>query len=1295
LFDAGAIVGRMELALDGWKKSVETVKADQQSMTGFAMRHSDEIQNLGKNFLIAGAAITAALTAITIQAANAGDKFDEMSAKTGISTEILSTLKLAADKSGTSIESVAQGMKFLASEMLATSTAGDKSKTVLGALGISATDADGKLRPMNDVLFDVAEKFKGMEDGAVKVKLAVALFGRAGMDMIPILNLGSNGLKENEEAARKLGIEWSGPSTKAAAAFDDAMKDLKAAGTGLSKTIGEALMPIIKDLVEKVTAVVVKVREWAEAHPELAKGITILIGSLGLMMTTLGTTLIAVVKLSQAILIMKTTSALPIYITIVLVGAALATAGLLKLREEYEKHVSHKWVDDATKKWADFSMAMGGWTTVAEKVTAVLYKQDGDWKAHDKVLQQLKDSFDQLGETATYQAIAAGKYGPAVADAFSKMGGAQLEAALAASQHTDATGKQTAAIGKLDPALQALIDSLDKGKDKTKTLAENLRALANDTDATHPAITKLDAALHAAMATGTLTSAELKPIAERLIELKVQAGEVVPVWLKFMAGLSDTALPASRLGAESSTLSKILADLGGVTLGLSAKLADTILPISRNTEVLNALTNSAGIAGAAFNAFGNNLKISLAQGIASFMQLDNAGALSKDELTKAADDIVAKAKAMGIAFSDLPKAVRDASTKMTTNWDDFSKNMVQLWTQGLSQMLSSTTDTASKINAVIKLLAQTAGLAITAVLTPVVGKEMASAIGGLAAMALSLFGVKSSAEKAAAALKDFKKGFEELDPVTGKLLQISDETGKRLQDLTKKFGAAGAEARMLGQIMKDTGINADNFAWYVSKATNTLTLMASGMLDTKTGIAAADDAFIELIDAAKRLGTEGTPELINFIKTSREMGLQIASVTKYVDEQLGVVRTGSKSAADGLLAMAQAIAPSSTALVDANVALKASLQGVLDKMAGMDPASDEYRKLKADADEYSKAIKANEDATKQLAINSVDGLKRVENQTLAVFNAMIANGASAAEAEESIGPALDVIIQKHKELGIAVDPAIEKLLHIRDVTESHKELMSAIEGNDAVLKALGNTGFLNAEALKAATDNAGDYYNQLIAAGMDGDEALAMMGPTLSDIDEYAKTYGLTLDDNTLKMIEAAKKAGIIKEKVDMGAEAKKTNDLLTDMRDIFAAIAEKLGIVLDKIGLIPKNIKTTVDVEYNDPGLPGESGAAGSTTKGKLDTYDLGGYVPRTGPAILHAGEFVLSPDMISGRNGGSQPGISSVITGGDTTIHFHGPFVSTYGAISRADIQRAGEDMFAEIEAQAGRHNKKFSHA
>lgn len=76
-FDAGAVVGRLTLNTEQWHSAISRVKADQKSLQGFILRNQQQIKNLGKSFIIAGAAIvgTYALmtkSAITFESAFAG-----------------------------------------------------------------------------------------------------------------------------------------------------------------------------------------------------------------------------------------------------------------------------------------------------------------------------------------------------------------------------------------------------------------------------------------------------------------------------------------------------------------------------------------------------------------------------------------------------------------------------------------------------------------------------------------------------------------------------------------------------------------------------------------------------------------------------------------------------------------------------------------------------------------------------------------------------------------------------------------------------------------------------------------------------------------------------------------------------------------------------------------------------------------------------------------------------------------------------------------------------------------------
>lgn len=146
------------------------------------------------NRALAGIGVTfsgAAMVAMIKGTIDAADGFNDLAQRVGIGIKELAGWTLAANQSGTSIESVAKGVKSLSTYMVEHS---DK----LRAAGITATDANG-------AMVQLADLFAGMPDGVEKTALAVQLFGKAGMDMIPMLNQGSAGLAEAQEKAAEYG----------------------------------------------------------------------------------------------------------------------------------------------------------------------------------------------------------------------------------------------------------------------------------------------------------------------------------------------------------------------------------------------------------------------------------------------------------------------------------------------------------------------------------------------------------------------------------------------------------------------------------------------------------------------------------------------------------------------------------------------------------------------------------------------------------------------------------------------------------------------------------------------------------------------------------------------------------------------------------------------------------------------------------------------------------------------------------------------------------------------------------
>src|SRR5574344_199462 len=124
-------------------------------------------------------------------------------------------------------------------------------------LGTSVYNADGSIRPMSELLPEIADKFAGMEDGAEKTALACAYFGRSGTQMLPFLNKGSAGISELTQKAKELGITIDDDGINKFAQYKAAIREWDASIEGAKVSIGSALVPFITMGAQTLTTVLV------------------------------------------------------------------------------------------------------------------------------------------------------------------------------------------------------------------------------------------------------------------------------------------------------------------------------------------------------------------------------------------------------------------------------------------------------------------------------------------------------------------------------------------------------------------------------------------------------------------------------------------------------------------------------------------------------------------------------------------------------------------------------------------------------------------------------------------------------------------------------------------------------------------------------------------------------------------------------------------------------------------------------------------------------------------------------
>jgi len=150
--------------------------------------------------------------------------------------------------------------------------------------GISATDAQGNQLSFNQVLGEAADAYVKLGGGEAGAALAQNLFGRSGKAMIPVLQLGAQGIADLAAEADKYGLVLTGSNLEAIHNYSLAQKDLALANTGLKLSIGEQLIPVLTTFAHVLTVIVSALR----VVPGPVKAIAIVTVGLGAALTALG-----------------------------------------------------------------------------------------------------------------------------------------------------------------------------------------------------------------------------------------------------------------------------------------------------------------------------------------------------------------------------------------------------------------------------------------------------------------------------------------------------------------------------------------------------------------------------------------------------------------------------------------------------------------------------------------------------------------------------------------------------------------------------------------------------------------------------------------------------------------------------------------------------------------------------------------------------------------------------------------------------------------------------------------------
>lgn len=224
--------------------------------------------NLGQTFLngvgtaakwgagiVAGATVAAgALVGVATDAAGAMDVIDKGSAKVGISKQAYQEWSYVLGQNGMDISKMEVGMKTLVAAMDGAAAGTESATEKFDALGLSIYDSNGNMKDQETMMNEAIYALANMENGTEKARLATELFGKSGVEMMPMLNGGAEGIADLTQRAHDLGLVMSDEAVTAGVVLGDTMDDVKQTFGALGNQLGVAFMPIIQSILDLILA---------------------------------------------------------------------------------------------------------------------------------------------------------------------------------------------------------------------------------------------------------------------------------------------------------------------------------------------------------------------------------------------------------------------------------------------------------------------------------------------------------------------------------------------------------------------------------------------------------------------------------------------------------------------------------------------------------------------------------------------------------------------------------------------------------------------------------------------------------------------------------------------------------------------------------------------------------------------------------------------------------------------------------------------------------------------------------
>ena len=276
-------IGGLEKGLDRLKTSSNNAAGAMNKLKGAASQAFGALKALAPAIGVAG------MGKLVNDTLTLGDELGKLAEQTHIPAETLDKLRQAANLAGVDFKKVSKSFGIFAENMMDFTNDKGIAYDALERLNINPEFINERgvtqLKEIDDLFFEVAEGLNNVISATDRIEIARSIFGGQGMKLIPLLNMGKEGIMGLDSA-------FSDDFADRIEAFNDSMAELGEKFNFLKFSLTEALLPALELAVELFS----KAGEFLKGLPKPVQAIV-------LGFTLLAPAIVAIIPLFAAMVV--------------------------------------------------------------------------------------------------------------------------------------------------------------------------------------------------------------------------------------------------------------------------------------------------------------------------------------------------------------------------------------------------------------------------------------------------------------------------------------------------------------------------------------------------------------------------------------------------------------------------------------------------------------------------------------------------------------------------------------------------------------------------------------------------------------------------------------------------------------------------------------------------------------------------------------------------------------------------------------------------------------------------------